>query len=562
MPNNPPLIINNWQRGIGSSQHTGLGLIRNCDIDEFPGAITANKKVSSRFHPSYSQVFTAEPSTDICTAPATVPSTGVAVTLTTTGTLPAGLSTGTTYFVKKVSSTTFKLATTIANAESENPADQIDITDAGSGTHTITTIQPGTIKHFAEDTRGSGTAFCIDSNGRVWYLESTFRLLNGNTLTNASGNGLAILRTSNGNATYLFAFRNNSIDVVDVFGVTDRENPSWTNGWKTMNTAVGESNSHQAIRSQDDIIYFCDDRYVGSIKENSGSVFDPATPATYTYNNQALDLPVDEIAEWLEELDVELLVAGLNTNKIYPWDRISDSFRLTLNVPEKGIYRLKNLGGIVYIAAGQTGKLYITQGTYVKDFVQLPYSVINNGGELISNIVTWGGVGEKDGSLLIGLSQQTTGNSGVYRIWPDGRFVIDAIPSTGSKNATAISSGDFYLLGYNGGADGHDGDRRSNYECVVQSELFRVGTKTKPAGYSELEIQLAKSVIEGKIRVRYRTDTDSSFGAIPGGEVEVTNLASNTSFKFQKIGLRNLENIQIQVEFQDDVELMEIRLIP
>ena len=556
MPNNSPIIINNWERGCGSSQHTGFGLIRNCDISEFPGAITSNKAVISRFHDSYSKVFTAEPSTDLCTAPETVPSIGTAIQLTTTGTLPAGLSTATTYFVIKISSTTFKLAATIADAEAGTPV--IDITDTGSGIHTITTIEPGTIPHFAKDTRG-GTIFCIDTNGRVWYLASKFRLLIGNTLTASSGNGLAILRTSDGSATYLFAFRNQTIDVVEITNNSDLENPSWTNGWQTMNTGAGAQNNHQAIRAQDDIIYFCDDRYVGSIKENSGSIFNPASGATYTYNNQALDLPVDEISAWLEELDVMILVAGQNTKKIYPWDRISDSFNLTLQVPETGVYRLKNLGGIVYIAAGLTGRIYTTQGTYVKEFVELPFSIINNGGELISNIVTWGGIGEKDGSLIIGLSQQTTGNSGVYKIFLDGRFVIDVIPSTGSKNVTAILNG---LIGYSGGADSENSDRRGDYECVVQSELFKVGTKTKPSRYSELEIQIAKSVVEGKIRVRYREDTDSSFVAMPGGEVEVTNLGSKTSFKFPNIGLIDIENIQIQVEFQDDVELMEIRLLP
>lgn len=61
--------------------------------------------------------------------------TGQAVTLTTTGTLPTGLS-ATTYYVIRVSDTTIKLATSVANA---NDGDAVNITAAaGGGTHTLT----------------------------------------------------------------------------------------------------------------------------------------------------------------------------------------------------------------------------------------------------------------------------------------------------------------------------------------------------------------------------------------------------------------------------------------
>jgi microcystin-dependent protein len=61
--------------------------------------------------------------------------TGTALALTTTGSLPAGLS-ATTYYAIRVTSTTIKLATTVANA---NDGTAVDITAAaGGGTHTFT----------------------------------------------------------------------------------------------------------------------------------------------------------------------------------------------------------------------------------------------------------------------------------------------------------------------------------------------------------------------------------------------------------------------------------------
>jgi len=91
-----------------------------------------------------SDTFTADAGTDVCTwtSTANIPSnvlTGTRVRLTTTTTLPGGLATATDYYVIKVSDTTFKLATTYANAVAGT---QINITDAGTGTHTVTWLLP------------------------------------------------------------------------------------------------------------------------------------------------------------------------------------------------------------------------------------------------------------------------------------------------------------------------------------------------------------------------------------------------------------------------------------
>lgn len=93
---------------------------------------------------SQSDTFTADAGTDICTYTSTAnfPSnilTGTRVRLTTTTTLPAGLATATDYYVIRVTDSTFKLATSYANAIAGTA---INITDAGTGTHTITWLLP------------------------------------------------------------------------------------------------------------------------------------------------------------------------------------------------------------------------------------------------------------------------------------------------------------------------------------------------------------------------------------------------------------------------------------
>jgi hypothetical protein len=107
-----------------------------------------------------SDTFTADAGSDVCTYTSTAnfPSnilTGTRVRLTTTTTLPGGLATATDYYVIKVDDGTFKLATSFANAIAGTA---INITDAGTGTHTITWLLP---RH----TNGAGVnAIIFNSN--------------------------------------------------------------------------------------------------------------------------------------------------------------------------------------------------------------------------------------------------------------------------------------------------------------------------------------------------------------------------------------------------------------
>lgn len=79
--------------------------------------------------------FTAVAATDVITKTAHGYLTGLKVQVSTTTTLPAGLSAATDYFVIKIDADTFYLATSLVNAQAGT---RIDITSAGTGTHTVT----------------------------------------------------------------------------------------------------------------------------------------------------------------------------------------------------------------------------------------------------------------------------------------------------------------------------------------------------------------------------------------------------------------------------------------
>lgn len=92
------------------------------------------ERVMTTFAPS--STFTAVAGTDVCTAASTImTATGTEVEFSSTTTLPAGLSASTTYYLIYQSATTFKVATSLANALAGTV---VDVTDTGTGTHTVT----------------------------------------------------------------------------------------------------------------------------------------------------------------------------------------------------------------------------------------------------------------------------------------------------------------------------------------------------------------------------------------------------------------------------------------
>jgi len=112
-----------------------------------------------------SSTFTVVAATDIGTTTGDnlLLDTGTQVTFTTTGTLPAGLATSTTYFLIFQTSTTFQVASTLANAIAGT---EIDITDTGTGTHTM---------HTSNVTSFQSLPYDIDQVESVYVMVGTTR---------------------------------------------------------------------------------------------------------------------------------------------------------------------------------------------------------------------------------------------------------------------------------------------------------------------------------------------------------------------------------------------------
>lgn len=108
--------------------------------------LDAKQKNDSGSGTAYTEVaktFTADAATDVLTSTAHGFTDGKVVQFTTTGTLPGGLSLATDYFVINSATNTYKVSATPNGAA-------VDITSAGTGTHTATADKDGTAVFFNE----------------------------------------------------------------------------------------------------------------------------------------------------------------------------------------------------------------------------------------------------------------------------------------------------------------------------------------------------------------------------------------------------------------------------
>lgn len=572
-----PLIINEWAEAIGQSPSAGIALLKNASIDSVPGCIMPNyapAQVNIASATSTGSFNNGAGTFDLTTSGTSLEVDGVAVTFSTAGggTLDTAITAGTVYFLYKFATGRVIIASTLGNALGHS---SLSLNGNGSGTVTVTTVNMGTPNSIAQGIAPGGTSltFVADSNGRVWYAEGdngTGYLLNGNTITNGTGHGLALFTNSDASNMYLFVYRNAVIDVCNVTTQAKRRDPvgtsSWSSAWQTMNSASGYTGSHQAILGLDNIVYSCDGRYINSIQEIPGSVFAPGSSATYTWNSKALTLPTNDTANCLEQLNVSLLVGGLSTNLVYPWNRSDPSFGIPLQCPENGVYGMKNIGNTVWILNGQRGNVYKTTGYIVEFAAKLPESLTQST-SAGSNVVSYGGVAAKNGSFIFGALPLNTTNAGIWLVYPDGRIVIENTPSQGAVLPTVLgqTTGEFYYIGSAGMLDFISTSRYSTLGSVVfQSRLYNIGTKVGKATFSLLEVQLEQpGAIGGQVRVSYRRGVSGSFTVIDTYTLDGTSDSFDTD-----CGLIDIENIQVQVEVTGSGNgtnaniVREVRLLP
>lgn len=402
-----------------------------------------------------------------------------------------------------------------------------------------------------------------DTNKLYSYVGGSWSHVSGNTTSSGSGNGMVVWKG------YALTFRDTGIDAYNIGGAAWTNNGSGT--WPTFSgsSAMVSDTYHPAIVGQDDIVYFGNGRYVGTLKELT--TFDPTSAATYQLNAYALDLPAGYRVRSLSELGTNLMVGTWQGSAIYdkkiadifPWDRLSDSFSIPIRLNENGILQMTNVNNNLYVVAGIGHSAYVTNGVTTRPLTQIPQTLWNLDGGLFTESYP-AAIAQHEGRILTGSAVGTVGGAspmGIFSFDPDGRLLFESQVSAGSANTVSIGailptgSGNVYYASWkntSGSTYGIDlfknnGRHSTASNTSVKSKLYSVGSKINPAKFSSLEIQLADALASGQsVVVGYRTDASSSFTTLVTFSHSTYGAVKSLNIDAGSIG--DVENIQIEIQ--------------
>lgn len=337
----------------------------------------------------------------------------------------------------------------------------------------------------------------------------------------------------------------------------------------------------------------------------------PTTSVQYTYNDKALDIPNGEYPTSLNELGTNLMV-GTNTDKVYPWDRISDSFGLPLTCPEYYIDKMVNINNILYIFSGAYGRAYKTNGVRVAEAFEIPPHILSRSTrDKTSKFFYWGDVKSSGDDIFFGVTSDDYMTLMKYNTKTDVLTTEqDALAITGSTATDAvISSVSFYYdttfsffttngyakktrFGYrfiaSTGLSGSNlvyqyqvlldsnGDQGlyGNYEPFIITDCIPIGTNYRSRTFQQIELKLAQPMTNSaeSVKLQYRTSKNggqSNFTDI--GSMDYDSARSSAISELFTTNIENVEWVQFKILFKGNtsnnlsttssrVQLREIRI--
>jgi len=418
------------------------------------------------------------------------------------------------------------------------------------------------------------TYYVLDTNGRVWSapsLAGTFTYLSsGDSLTGAGQSQMGLVFWHG----YLIRFRNDSIDWYS--------GGTWHIGWNPATGGTGASGiitgtvTHFAIAAQDDAIYFCNGQYVGSII--SKGTFDPTSTSTFTFNSQALALPYYDQAVSLAEAGTTLLVGGVH-NAIYPWDRLSSSYRYPIFIADHYMKRMVTANNNVYIFAGNTdsrGKIYISNGSNAELFFKIPDHITG----YVEPYFEWGDAIWHRNNLIFTFSPAKNSNrdliTGFDYVWAVDcdskafRSVSEVSVGSAKLNASVLIGGVFndvhaglnYVIGWddlsgNYGISSSSTTAGVNSLCFVKTDWMPVGTFLTKRTFENLELKLYSPLQSGE-SIIVTAITDKT--AVNLGTMSYSGGDTGYSKVFPAMGFENAEWLYFQLSLTGNSETSGVRL--
>lgn len=405
--------------------------------------------------------------------------------------------------------------------------------------------------------------FALDANGVVYTSTDSGGTWSSLSDRGGTGQGLCIWEG------YLFVAETTTIDVYGPLA----SSPAWTNDWKTIDS---DALWHPMVVSKNDgKLYGGAGRYVFSIEELT--TFDPSSAPTYTFTQQALDLPANYRIKCLAELGNNLMcgtwqgtnVYDIRVADIFPWDRSSVSFGQPVQLAEYGVHAMLNTGNSLVVLAGINGTIFRCDGVNAYPIGQLPQDL--SGGKYLEFYP--GSICNYKNKVFLGVGQggsTAIPSMGVYSLFQTGRGNILNLEHTistlsdGSTNPlkpTALLpvTRDTLLVGWRDNTSyGIDLTTATSYAYTtdyagyVESPLYVVGSNQAKRPFSEIEFCLAKELASGEgLKIEYRFNLTDSWTTVKnkdGGTLNLTfaALGAVTSHVFAA-DIPNCEMLQIRV---------------
>jgi len=391
----------------------------------------------------------------------------------------------------------------------------------------------------------TGEIYALDSAGTVYKSTDsgvTWAVLSGTSATNAHGNGLAIWNN------YLFVARDTLLDVCGDGTATGITSGNWSLGWKTIDSDVLW---HPMIVSKnDDKLYGGAGRFVFSVEELT--TFAPGTGASYTYTQQALDLPKNYRIKSTEELGNNLMIGTWQGTNIYdiriadifPWDRSSPSFSQPIIMAEYGVHAMKNVGNSLIVLAGISGTVYRCDGASAYIIGQLPQDL--SGSKYLeyypSSITSYKeklffGVGQGGSTAIPGMgvySLQQTGRGNVLSLEHTVSTLSDGTTNPLKPSAILPVTRDTLLVAWRDNATyGIDTTNSASYAYGTDysgffvTPMYQVGSTLQQYKFKEIEWCLARPLRTGEgIKLEYRLDLTATFTEIVTHAFADTNVGA------------------------------------
>jgi len=441
-------------KAIGKSPFEENAFSQCVDNDTIPGTARVNNKTVQKNSASIglggADTFVRNGTLFIDTTAQRDWVTGTAVQMTTTGTLPGGLSLATTYYLRNADSDTYGVFPTFTDAQ--NDTNRITLTDDGSGTHTVTPVEMDEAVKFLNNRM-------IDANGNFWEWNAAASMWK--LLSKGSGSGEGFEEWQ----SYAFLFRGGNIDT---YRLSDG----------TLTVAWQSDSGGPSLVGQDDIVYIGSGNDIRSIARGTGS-FNPASGSTYTYSSSALDLPDGETVTCLTELGLYLGI-GTIKNKLFLWDRASSSFELPVSLPDVPRI-LVTVNNIMYCVLNN-GDIVAANGTSYQTLLRFPRHIFDTDQENPSFVFGENGWRVEEDRIFIGYgSSATTNPLGVFSFnITTGEFKLEHVSSTGNTGGTsetrirvpALQNRNIFFIAFTEGGATYNIDRVDLEEKYANSETI------------------------------------------------------------------------------------------